>query len=72
VADRFKEAEVPFGAADDRWKQDWLLLRQIPSTGGAAVTLGSPTYETGRDGASETLRTVRITAPFYMGVYEVT
>jgi formylglycine-generating enzyme required for sulfatase activity len=57
---------------DGRWKKDWLLLRQIPSTGGGTVTLGSPTYETGREGASETQRTVRITAPFYMGVYEVT
>jgi formylglycine-generating enzyme required for sulfatase activity len=66
-----KEAEVPGGAADSRWKQDWLLLRQVPSTLGATVTLGSPTYETGRQ-AIETERFVRITQPFYMGVYEVT
>jgi formylglycine-generating enzyme required for sulfatase activity len=66
------EGEVPLGVANDRWKKDWLLLRQIPSTGGGTVTLGSPTDEMGRDAASETQRTVRITSPFYMGVYEVT
>jgi formylglycine-generating enzyme required for sulfatase activity len=66
------EGEVPLGTADVRWKRDWLLLRQIPSTGGATVTLGSPDYETGRTPASEVERTVRITQPFYMGVYEVT
>jgi formylglycine-generating enzyme required for sulfatase activity len=67
-----KESELPGGAAAVRWKKDWLLLRQIPSTLDATVTLGSPTYEAGREGASETQRTVRITAPFYMGVYPVT
>jgi formylglycine-generating enzyme required for sulfatase activity len=66
-----KEGEVPFGAADGRWKKDWLLLRQIPSTEGGTVTLGSPGGEWGHQ-ADEALRTVRITRPFYMGVYEVT
>jgi formylglycine-generating enzyme required for sulfatase activity len=66
------EAEVPFGVTDSRWKKDWLLLRQVPSTGGETVTLGSPTGEAGRDGASEAQRFVRITQPFYMGVYPVT
>jgi formylglycine-generating enzyme required for sulfatase activity len=66
------EGEVPLGVADGRWKKNWLLLRQIPSTAGGTVVLGSPDYEIGREAASETQRTVRVTAPFYMGVYEVT
>jgi formylglycine-generating enzyme required for sulfatase activity len=64
-------SEVPFGDGDGCWKKDWLLLRQIPSTEGETVTLGSPTGENSRQ-SDEALRGVRITRPFYMGVYEVT
>jgi formylglycine-generating enzyme required for sulfatase activity len=66
-----KESEVPFGAADSRWKKEWMLLRQIPSSEGATVVLGSPDGEWGHQ-AAEAERTVRITRPFYMGVHEVT
>jgi len=68
-----KASEVPFGVNDSWWKNDWLLLRQIPSTQGQSVTLGSPGGEPGRstDGR-ENLRNVRITRPFYMGVFPVT
>ena len=67
-----KESEVPFGVNDSWWKKDWLLLRQIPSTQGQFVTLGSPVGELGRDATREVQRNVRITKPFYMGVFTVT
>ena len=66
-----KETEVPFGVNHSWWKRDWLLLRQIPSTEGEFVTLGSPVGEPGRNDR-ETLRSIRITKPFYMGVFSVT
>jgi formylglycine-generating enzyme required for sulfatase activity len=65
------EDEVPFGAADSRWKKDWLLLRKIPSTQGESVTLGSPDNEWARQD-NEPPRSVSITRPFYLGVFEVT
>ena len=65
-----KEGEVPFGVTNSYWKKDCLLLRRIDASEGL-VTLGSPPTEWGRDG-SETLRQVRITQPFYLGVFEVT
>ena len=67
-----KESEVPLGVTNSIYKKDWLLMRQIPSTQGKDVTLGSPLGETGRTATSETNRSVRITKPFYLGVYEVT
>jgi len=66
-----KESEVPFGVTNSWWKKKWLLMRQIPATEGEFTTLGSPVGEIGRD-ARENERNVRITKPFYMGVYEVT
>jgi formylglycine-generating enzyme required for sulfatase activity len=66
-----KEPELPGGAAADRWKKDWLLLRQIPSTLDATVTLGSPGGEWSHL-ADEAAHSVSITRPFYMGVFEVT
>jgi len=67
-----KESEVPFGVTDSQWKKTWLLMRQIPSTEGEFVTLGSPDGETDRDANAEFQRNVRITKPFYMGIYQVT
>jgi formylglycine-generating enzyme required for sulfatase activity len=65
--------EVPWGVTDSRWKKDWLLLRLIPSMGGSTVTLGSPANEFLRAGdGTESLRSVSITQPFYVGVYPVT
>jgi formylglycine-generating enzyme required for sulfatase activity len=66
-----KEGEVPFGVTNSIWKKDWLLLRKIPSIEGAFVTLGSTGNEWQHQ-ADETPRSVRITRPFYMGVFEVT
>jgi formylglycine-generating enzyme required for sulfatase activity len=68
-----KADEVPLGVTDSRWKADWMLLRQIPSTETESVTLGSPPGEYLRmNDGSETPRSVSITQPFYMGVYPVT
>ena len=67
-----KENEVPFGVTDSWWKKEWLLMRQIPSTQGEFVTLGSPGTEPGRNANRELQRNVYITKPFYMGVYQVT
>ena len=67
-----KESEVPFGVTNSWWKKDWLLMRQIPSTGGEFVTLGSPSGELTRNATREVLRSVRVTKPFYMGVFHVT
>jgi len=67
-----KEAEVPFGANHGWWKKDWLLLRKIPSTEGVFVTQGSPVTEAGRNSGREALHSVRLTKPFYAGVFPVT
>ena len=67
-----KESEVPFGVNNSWWKNDWLLLRQIPATEGEFVTLGSPPAEPGRDDIREAQRNIRITKPFYLGVFPVT
>jgi formylglycine-generating enzyme required for sulfatase activity len=64
--------EVPFGANHSLWKKNWLLLRKIPATEGPrGVAIGSLNTEWNHQ-ADETLRVVRITRPFYMGVFNVT
>lgn len=55
---------IPGGEQDIRWKTDWLLMRRIEATP-APVTLGAPD----NPGAK---RTVTLTRPYYMGVYELT
>jgi len=59
-----KDSEVPLGVTNSQWKTEWLLMRQIPSTGGQPVTLGSPPGEPGRQNAREFQRDVCITKPF--------
>lgn len=66
-----KESEVPYGITDSRWKESWLLLRKVPDSGGQRVVQGSPSVETGRS-ANEAIRWVRITRPFYLGIYQIT
>jgi len=67
-----KETEVPFGVNHSWWKKDWLLLRKMPPSGGLSTLLGSPPLEIGRDNTREIQRNVRMTKPFYMGVFQVT
>jgi len=67
-----KESEVPFGVNHSWWKRDWLLLRKIPSTEGQFVAIGAPPGEVGRDNTRDIQRNIRITKPFYMGVFQVT
>jgi len=67
-----KETEVPFSVNHNWWKRDWLLLRKIPSTEGQFVAIGAPPGEVGRDNTRDIQRSIRITKPFYMGVFAVT
>ena len=67
-----KESEMPCVVNNSRWKTDWLLLRKIPASEGRFVTLGAPPGEPSRDNTREIQRNVRITKPFYMGVFPVT
>ena len=52
----------------DEYKTTKLLLRRIPA---GTFTMGSPTNERGHQ-SDETQHQVRISQPFYMGVFEVT
>ena len=70
-----KQSEVPFGLTNSVWKKDFLLLRKILATEGRFTILGAPVGEmrsgNSTDG-SDDLRLVRITKPFYIGVFQVT
>lgn len=46
-----------------------ITMRRIPA---GEFRMGSPALEAGRDKTSETLHTVQISKPFYIGAYEVT
>ena len=59
---------VPSGGWTDEYKTEKLVLRLIRP---GSFTMGSPTTESGRD-ADETLHTVTLTKPYYMGVFEIT
>ncbi|MGN0854078.1 MAG: M60 family metallopeptidase, partial [Kiritimatiellia bacterium] len=59
--------DIPCGEKADRWKGDWLLLRRIEPTPGE-VTMGNPGLTTGADACHG----VTLTAPYYIGVYELT
>lgn len=58
----------PFGGWSDKYKTDKLVLRRIePGT----FVMGSPTNELGRFD-NETQHSVSISAPFYIGIFEIT
>jgi len=65
-------ADLP---TNDVWQTTKLLLRRIPA---GTFTMGSPPDEAGRDTytrefhSEETLHTVTLTKPFYIGVFPVT
>jgi formylglycine-generating enzyme required for sulfatase activity len=63
---------VPGGVTNDLYKTVHILMRQIPPTGGEGFMMGSPSNETGRDGAREDWHDVVLTKDYYAGVYEVT
>ncbi len=61
-------SDVPKGGWKDEYKTDKMVLRRIES---GTFTMGSPEDELGRKG-DETQHEVRLTQPFYIGVFEVT
>jgi formylglycine-generating enzyme required for sulfatase activity len=62
------ESVVWTGVTNAVYKTDKLVLRRVPA---ASVTLGSPDGEMNHQN-DEASRSVRITRPFYLGVYAVT
>jgi len=63
---------VPGGVTNHLYKTLRILMRQIPPTGEAGFTMGSPVSETGRSSDRETQVTAVLTKGYYIGVYEVT
>ncbi|MGN0854079.1 MAG: formylglycine-generating enzyme family protein [Kiritimatiellia bacterium] len=61
-------AAIPGGEQDPRWRGAWILLRRIEPTR-STVTLGDPRAP---KGARDEARQVRITRPYYIGVFETT
>lgn len=59
---------VPEGGWSWEHKSDYIVLRRIPA---GTFMMGSPSSELAH-GASETQHLVRITKPFYIGVFEIT
>lgn len=63
-------SSVPAGGWTDEYKTTKLVLRLIPP---GTFMMGSPTDEVGRNSYyKETLHQVKITRPFYIGVFELT
>lgn len=61
--------QVPEGGWTDEYKTDKLVLRRIePGT----FMMGSPTNEVGRWWTGETQRSITLTKPYYMGVFQTT
>ena len=62
---------VPGGVRDVRYKMDHILMKRVCAKG-VTWRMGTPSGETGRSSARETLHYVTFTNDFYMGVYEIT
>jgi formylglycine-generating enzyme required for sulfatase activity len=63
---------VPGGVTNDLYKSVLILMRRIGPTGGEGFLMGSPSNETGRNGARETQVRTWLTKGYYVGVYQVT
>lgn len=62
-------SDIPAGGWTDAYKTTKLVLKKIePGT----FRMGSPVDEAGRNSGTEKSRTVTLTKPFYVGVFEVT
>ena len=72
------EAAVPGGVTNDIYKTEWMLMRRIPAAN-VVWRMGSPIGEIGKNyddtyeaNVRETQHLVRLSADYYMGIYEVT
>ena len=65
----YMSAPPPGGFTNDLYRTDRLVLRLIPP---GSFIMGSPEGEVRRQAAKEVQHPVRITKPFYMGIFEVT
>lgn len=67
-------ATLPAEVGDDRWRDEFLLMRRIPAAG-RIWTMGTLRQENGRsndDKADAPGHLVKLTSDYYMGVFEVT
>ena len=62
---------VPGGVQDLRYKMDVVLMKRVCAKG-VTWRMGTPSGESGRSAARETLHYVTFTNDFYLGVYEIT
>jgi len=59
----------PAGGWSDLYKTQKMVFRLVPA---GVFTMGSPTWEIGRNSSQEDQHVVTLTKPFYIGVFEVT
>lgn len=62
---------LPGGVTNDVYKTAKMVFRKIPAAD-VSWAMGSPAWETGREGAREAMHTVTLTNDYYVGVYPVT
>ena len=63
---------VPGGITNRRYKTTHLILRRVDPTDDLGFVMGSHSSEEGYDSTLEMRHNVRITKPYYLGVYEFT